>query len=374
MSTRAIGFSLISLCLILPTRAAPAQPRPAERANPLPIKKTIVDFEIMMSPTSNPLDPQRWGPVFERLGVSVRFRQRILDDEPAVTERVRGSYRLVKAVGLLGNRGEILFTGGHTFTLDKTESLADWIGELQTYGAQGSPDGQPVWGLTNEQFEKLFNELSRPVAADVQGLEFEAAIKALGLPDAYPFRLHEAARETLQSADGVARRPLRHEVSGLSRGTALAIVLADYGLGYRPLRTPGGAINLVAEPLDSLSKPWPIGWPLEDRRPRNQTAPALFEQITAGFDDKPLADVLAAIEEASGARIIVDYERCAQKEIDPATKSVSYRQGNTAWILIIRSVTGQARLTREIMLDEAGTAFVHVYPFDPKRRRDRKTR
>ena len=75
---------------------------------------------------------------------------------------------------------------------------------------------------------------------------------ALGLPDDYPFRLHDAAREKLRTATGVTTRPLRHEVSGLSRGTALAIVLADYGLGFRPLRTPGGAINLVAEPLDDL--------------------------------------------------------------------------------------------------------------------------
>lgn len=368
---RALCPVLMALTLAIPAADLLAQTRPPARVDPLPIKKTIVDFEIMMLPTSDPLDPQQWGPVFERLGVGVQFRQRILDDEPAVTESVRGSYRMVKGVGLLDDGGAIRFPGAKTFTLSDTKALADWIGELQTYGAQGSPDGQPVWGLTDQQFEKVFTALSPAVAADVEGLEFEPAIKALGLPDDYPFRLHDAAREKLRTATGVTTRPLRHEVSGLSRGTALAIVLADYGLGFRPLRTPGGAINLVAEPLDDLAKPWPIGWPPREGEPRNHTAPALFEQITAGFDEKPLPDVLAAIEQATGTRLIIDYEDCAKRNIDPATVNVSYPQGNTAWILIIRSVVGKARLSRELLLDEAGTPFVHIYPFDPKREREK---
>src|SRR4029079_6810856 len=123
------------------------------------------------------------------------------------------------------------------------------------------------------------------------------------------FRLDEAARELAQKPE--RQHPLRHEVRGLSRGTALAVVLADYGLGFRPLRTPAGAIELVAEPLENLKKPWPIGWPLDKNRPRNETAPALFAQVTAGFNDLPLADVLSAVENASGTRVIVDYERCA---------------------------------------------------------------
>jgi hypothetical protein len=115
-----------------------------------------------------------------------------------------------------------------------------------------------------------------------------------------------------------------------------------------------------------LTHPWPIGWPIDKDRPRNETAPALFEQVEAGFEDVTLADVLSAVEQACGTRVIVDYEKCAQRKIDPASHQVSLPKKKTAWILILRSVTAQARLTREVMLDEAGTAFVYVFPFQPK--------
>jgi hypothetical protein len=351
--------------------AVRAQSEPAAPPNPLAIKKTIVDFEIMLDEEGNPLDPQQWGPVFERLGAAVQFRQRILDDQVSINERIRGSYRMVTAIGELDSNGSLNFPG-KSFKLDNTQPLAEWIRELQTYGGQGSPDGQPVWGLTDKQFDALFAELGRPVTGSCDGLEFQSAIEQLGLPAAYPFRLHETARELVLSSAGA--HTVRHEINGLSRGTALAIVLADYGLGFRPLRSPAGAIDLVAEPLAGLEKPWPIGWPLEDDRPRNETTPALFAQVDAGFNDVPLADVLSAIEEATSTRVIVDYEKCAGRDIDPAALNVKYPQRKTAWILILRTVAAQARLTREIMVDEAGTPFVYLFPFEPKRARDVKSR
>lgn len=371
MLTTAVRVVPTIIGLLVLSNAAHAQLPPPAAPKPLPIRQTSVDFEVMLDRDADFTAPQRWGPLFERIGVPVRFRERIQGDEVATEERVRGSHRMVNVVGELGRDGVLRFVG-KDFTLDNEAALKKWIEELQTYGAQGAPDGQPVWGLTDQQFDALFAELNQPVATDVEGLEFQPAIKQLGLPAAYPFRLHDAFKELFQSGD--RDHPLRHEVSGLSRGTALAIVLADYGLGFRPLRTPGGAIELVAEPLEQLQDPWPIGWPLEKDRPRNETAPALFEQVTAGFDDVPLADVLSAVEQASGVRVIVDYERCARRNIDPAGKKVSYPQRNSAWILILRTVTSQARLSREIMLDEAGNAFVYVFPFEPKRVRDAKPR
>jgi len=360
-----------TLTLLILTATAHAQSERAATPRPLAIKQTIIDVEIMLDESSDPVAPQEWGPVFEQVGVAVRFRQRIFDDELAVTERVKGSTRTVNVVGELDRGGVIRFAGGRSFSRDDAKALATWIGELNTYGAQGSPDGQPVWGLTEKQFKDLFAELSRPVTSEVEGLDFQPAVKQMGLPGGYGFRLDAAARDMLQAEGG--DHPLRHEVGGLSRGTALAIVLADYGLGFRPLRTPGGEIELVAEPLESLKKPWPIGWPLQDERPRNEIAPALFEQIEAGFEDVSLADVLSAIEQATGTRVVVDYGKCAKRNIDPASLNVSLPKKKTAWILILRSVAAQARLTREIMLDEAGTAFVSVFPFEPKSATGRKS-
>lgn len=368
---RVIAFPICFAALgaLVFASAAQAQKSSTRAPGSLPVKQTSVEVEIMLDKFSDNVAPQQWGPVFEKLGVAARFRERIQGDDVSLGEKTRGSYRYVTAVGELNRDGSLNFPG-KSFTLDNTAAINAWIRELQTYGALGSPDGQPVWGLTDQQFDALYDELRQPVAGDFEGLEFQPAIKQLALPDAYYFRLDEAARELAQKPE--RQHPFRHEVSGLSRGTALAIVLADYGLGFRPLRTPTGAIELVAEPLETLKKPWPIGWPLDKDRPRNETAPALFEQVTAGFNDQTLADVLSAIEQASHTRVIVDYERCARRKINPDEVKVSYPQKRTAWILILKTVTSQARLSREIMTDEGGSAFVYVFPFEPKREADAK--
>jgi hypothetical protein len=372
MHAHSIRITCFALILAVIGTAASAQSdRPTTPVRPLAVTKTSIEFEIMMAPEADILAPQEWGPVFEKSGCAVRFREQLLDDQPEITEKVRGSLRMVNVIGELSRDGKLIFPG-KSFSLDQGAKLAAWIKELETYGAQGSPDGQPVWGLTDQQFEDLYAELSKPVVAAVEGLEFQSAVKEMGLPNGYAFRLHESAIEQMKAPG--ADHPLRHEVSGLSRGTALAIVLADYSLGFRPLRTPGGSIELVAEPLDAVVNPWPIGWPIEKDRPRNESAPGLFEQVEAGFEDVSLADVLSAVEQACGTRVIVDYHKCAKREIDPASLKVSLPKKKTAWILILRTVTAQARLTREVMADEAGTAFVYVFPFQPKKPGDAKQR
>lgn len=369
MRTTVFSTCFAAIGVLLGGSIAEAQKTPPRATGSLPLKQTSVEVEVLLDKFSDNLAPQQWGPVFEKLGVAVRFRQRVQGDDVSLGEKTRGSARYVTIVGELGRDGTLSFPG-KSFTLDNTDRIKDWITELKTYGALGSPEGQPVWGLTDQQFDALYDELRQPASGDFEGLDFQPAIRQLALPDTYYFRLDEAARELAQKPE--RQHPLRHEVSGLSRGTALAIVLADYGLGFRPLRTPSGVIELVAEPLETLKKPWPIGWPLDKDLPRNETAPALFEQVTAGFNDLPLSDVLSAIEEASHTRVIVDYERCARRKINPDEVKVSYPQKRTAWILILRTVTSQARLTREIMTDEGGSAFVYVFPFEPKADTDAK--
>jgi hypothetical protein len=268
----------------------------------------------------------------------------------------------VKAVGEMDLNGIIKFPG-KSFKLSDTAALTEWINELKTYGAQGSPEGKPLWGLKREDFDTLFKDLGAPIAAVVEGQELRGALQKLGLPAKYPVRLQASAEAWLQNAGA---HPLRQEVHGFSGGTGLAIVLADYGLGFHPQRTPQATLELAVEPLQNIAQPWPIGWELEAKPPLNEQAPQLFNLITAGFEDLPLQDVLDAVEQASQTPIIIDYEQCAAREIDPRTVQVNFPQKKTAWAILIRSVAGQARLTREVKVDEAGRIFVNVFPFAPK--------
>jgi hypothetical protein len=345
---------VVTSSLLLPPCAAAQEERQAEL-------RTLVDVEILLPRLDTSLNAQTWGPKFEKLGVPVQFRQAILDDKPALTERIRGSYRMVKAVGEMDLNGTLTFPD-RTFKLSDAAALTEWINELKTYGAQGSPTGKPLWGLKREDFDSLFKDLGAPIAAEVEGQELRTALQRLGLPAKYPVRLQASAEAWLQTAGG---HPLRQEVRGFSSGTGLAILLADYGLGFRPQRTPQATLELAVEPLRDMSQPWPIGWELEAKPPLNEQAPQLFDMITAGFDKLPLQDVLDAVEQASQTSIIVDYERCTARDIDPRTVEVNYPQKKTAWAILIRSVAAQARLTREVKVDEAGRVFVYVFPFVP---------
>ena len=327
-------------------------------------EKTLVEFEILLPKLGDGLDAQTWGPAFEKMGVSVRFRQAILDEELAVDERIRGTWRMVNVIGEMDLDGTLHFPD-KSFTMSETRQLGEWVDELKTYGAQGAPDGKPAWGLSEPQFTAVYDALSTSIDADLAGLDLPDVFQALKLPVDYPLKLQTTAEDRLR--DPISAHPLRQDVHGLSMGTGLAIVLSDYGLGFRPIRNPRGTIDLVVEPLEDLKDPWPIGWELDPSQPRNEVAPALFAMVRAGFDDLPLQDVLDAVEQASQTPIIIDYRRCAARDIDPAAVRVSYPQKQTAWVLIVRTVTAQARLTREIMVDEAGTPFVYVFPFEPQR-------
>ena len=357
---RGLVFAITLLCGIAPVRAQ------TDRPSATPAVKTLIEFEILMPKVGDGLDAQRWGPAFEKIGVSVRFRQAILNDEPNVEEQSRGTWRMVNVVGQMDLDGTLHFPDNKSFKLSEANKLATWVHELKTYGAQGSPAGKPVWGLSEPQFTAVYEALSTPIQAEVAGLELPDVFQNLKLPADYPLKLHATAEDRLRNP--ASAHPLRENVTGLSTGTGLAIVLADYGLGFRPLRNTQGKIDFIVEPLSEISDPWPIGWELDPAVPRNEAVPAYFAMVRAGFDDLPLQDVLDAVEQASHTPIIINHEACLARNINPAEVKVSYPQKQTSWVLIVRTVTSQARLTREIMIDEAGKPFVYVFPFVPQRR------
>lgn len=356
MALSLVTMITVNAPLSAQTRERDYFPRPSQQI------KTFVEFKILTPRIGTGLKAQEWGPVFEKLGASVTFRQQLLNEEPSVEETTRGTFRTVSVTGVMDAEGSLIFPET-SFDMTQTKELGEWIDELKAYGAQGSPEGKPVWGLKKAQFTEIYEALTPAVTAEVKGHSLSDALSLLHLPDAYPVRMHSTAQDWLQQS--AQDHPLRQDVNGMSAGTALAIVLADYGLGFRPLRTPGGGVDLVVEPLDRISDPWNVGWAIDPKQSRDEVAPKLFEFVTAGFAELPLQDVLSAVEAASETRIIIDYRGCAAKQIDPSEVKVSYPQKKTAWWLLIRDVTGQARLMREIRTDEAGNAFVYVYPFVP---------
>ncbi|MEK6259340.1 MAG: hypothetical protein AABP62_12055 [Planctomycetota bacterium] len=328
------------------TTTPPTSPRP---------RTTFVEIKLLASTDGGALHSQQWLKAIEPLDVSLQIQKPSLDDKPEVREREVGTIRYVTAVGLLDRSGKIAFPG-RTFSLSDGPKLKEWIDDLRTYGAQGSPEGQPLWGLSKEQFARLYDSLGKTADADLMGLPLREAVSKLPLPEQYPLRWSQAATDALKNQK--ARATVRQEVKGFSAATALAIALNDCGLGFRPNRTPAGGLELLIEPLGQRNDQWPVGWPLQQQR--LQAAPKFFTMTTIELDQVELSDVFLAVSELAETPVLVDYAELDAKGIDPAKVKVSFKRGRTSWSVALKQMVIPQKLTRQIWQDEAGRAFVWI--------------
>lgn len=335
----------------------PATTTPGAVSRP---RTTTVEIKLLVGTDGGALHSQQWLKVLEPLDVSIQIQKPDLDDKPEVKERIVGTLRYVTAIGTLDRSGKISFPG-RSFSTSDGAALKEWIDDLRTYGAQGSPEGQPLWGLSKDQFTRIYDGLNRVVDVELIDQPIREAVSKLPLPEQYPVRWGQAA------ADSIARRmsgaTVRQEIKGFSAATALAIALNDCGLGFRPNRTPTGGLELLIEPLGKRDDHWPVGWPLQQQR--FKAAPKFFAMTTIELDQVTLADVLLAVTELSETPVLVDHAELDKKGIDPAQLKVSFKRGRTSWSVALKQMVIPQKLSREIWQDEAGRAFVWITVFHP---------
>ncbi len=157
-------------------------------------------------------------------------------------------------------------------------------------------------------------------------------------------------------ADDPTAMPVAQSLHGLTRGTALAILLAERDLGFKPKRMADGTIRLEIVSRQDEPNTWPAGWPPDQAV--NQIAPGYFKSTEIDIDKLPLADVLETAGDLMGLPVFIDRGGLSQRGIDAATFAVSHPKKKTTWSLALKSLTFQARCDPEIRMDESGTAFL----------------
>lgn len=322
-----------------------------------------ISVEIYTGRQGVGLPALRWRSVLDDLGIPISIRSVGLGKEPSISETRVGKLRRVVVTGHMDRRGRLIFAD-REFSPNDAARLRTWLKELQTYGALGSPEGQPAWGLSREQFEALHAVLSRPLETEVAGLSLEQEISQFAIPDTYPVRYPKLASR--KSARGPERRPaVRNSPKGFAKGTALAVLLSEYGLGFRPRRTPAGAIEIEIVPLSDENGAWPVGW--EPTLPRPETAPRLFTPIPIELKDARLADVLKAVAVRSEVPILIDYHRIEAGEIDLDNLRVSYPPRKSTYSTLLKVATTRHHLTQKLRVDERGEPFVWITTLRPER-------
>lgn len=322
------------------------------------IGKTIVNVELFTNRGGLVLQLNQWRSSFQKLGVSIRIRQGVPNEKPETRERIQGNLRLIRVIGYLERDGKLAFEN-RSFSLGEGNKLKEWLNELKTYGAEGSPDGQPAWGLNRDAFLALNKVLRESVTARTAGVSLRDAIEQLNLAEQYPVRFSQAALSELKG-NAPDNSKVIQNVSGLSQGTALALVLKEQGFGFRPLRTPSGSIELVIEPLTKTTDVWPIGWDLPKTVSRTKAFPSLMKAREMEFKKMDFTLFLKTVSKTSGVPILLDRYAISKKGIPLNKIQVSTTYRKTSWGVLLRRFVGTNRMTRKYLLDESGRPFVLI--------------
>jgi hypothetical protein len=324
---------------------------------------TQVTVELLTGDEGAGLRAHRWRDIFEKLDVTFVIRRSFFNEKPEIKERkISDSIRQVQIIGRLEPTGRLVFTD-RTFTENDVGRLTTWLKDLKTYGALGTPDGQPAWGLTKQQFGRLYEALARPLAVDPKGRDIALALTLFELPADYPLKLSTDAKKKIEAAG--TRLEVQQSYVGLSQGTALAAMLRERGLGFQPRRLPDGRIELNVVDLAETNDVWPVGWVSE--KGNQKIAPGLFEFHRIELNDIELSAVLDTVRDLASIPVLVDLHGLKAKEIDPAKVRVNFPLKKTTWGIALGPLTFKAHARYELLVDEAGKAFLWIVHLETPR-------
>ena len=325
------------------------------------VRNTSVELEILTD-DGNGIRAQEWRLALESLEISLAFRRGEVGEELETTEKNYGKFRRVTAIGRMDRAGKLTFAD-QVFQPGDRNRIKSWVEDLQKYGAQGSPLGKPLWGLNEEQFSAVYASLLEVTTNDLRDMPLEKAIRNLPLPFEYPLEWSPAARKRLSEAEG--KDVVRQSTLGFTTATALAVILNDAGLGFRPVRTPAGSMELLIDVPGKSEDVWPVGWPL--KLSRQKAAPKLFVLNQIFLDDKTLLDVLGMASQSAEIPVLFNYAELDHITDDWAGIPILYRPRQATWHTVVRDVLNKGKLTFDLYQDEAGRVFLYVTTIKSKR-------
>jgi hypothetical protein len=331
-------------------------------------ERVTVEMRLATERGLSPLQVQQWVQVLEPLdirplSIGVSDGRGELDVQE---ERSAGGRHLV-VQGRIDARSRLLVPE-HRFTLSDHAAIGAWIDELKRYGPRGSPQGKPLWGLSEAEFRRLYTQLGRPMGRSfretplAEVLDYCRRVSGVDVAGD-PATLNPSGRD---SFSGPATRPPRVASgplvtlpdTGLSVGTALAFLLSQHDRAFRVEPTRDGPPRLVVLSRTACRDPWPVGWPTP--KPPSQLAPTLMKFTPVELINAPANQVLDAVEANVDVPFLYDRAALARRRIDLTKVPVNYVRKSSFWKNILDRAASLARLRAELKTDEAGKPFVWI--------------
>ncbi|MGH7139656.1 MAG: hypothetical protein ACREHD_28285, partial [Pirellulales bacterium] len=307
------------------------------------------------------LGQQQWYQLLSELGVDgLRIRKAEAADKAEVKTAGPKAAPIYRVLGMLTSTGQLDLPGGRFSSRDRTQ-LAKWVAKLRTEGPAaltGGGESSP-FGLSAKQFAAINADLARSVAFSTKGMSAAELIDKLKPTLNYSPTVDRATGERLAGAE-----PLGEELEGLSSGTALAYALRSAGFGILPRVGAGKTVEYAVVKPAAQQATWPVGWPLEDRKPKD-VVPALFESLNAEIDDIPLTEAMEVIGGRLKAVVLYDHYALARQEIDLNKLNAKFPAKRTWYSKIVDRLLHQSGLTGEWRLDDAGKPLLWVTTLKP---------
>ena len=313
-----------------------------------------LEIEILIQPLpSYRVKAQEWGRVFQDIGYTPRFREANRGEKLRVEEREENGRRVIHMIGGLSNDGSLKLKG-QDFTTADGEELSKLLSQLKSHGLEGPPRSNPRWGLSEEEFQKLTTVFSEPIEGTVELSSPVVTLNAIGIPGGMKVRFTDAAYD-ISLRDRPETAPKMLDLTGFAKGSAIAVVLSQYGLGFRPVVTRTGVVDIEVDAGNEASNLWPVGW--KTREATVDVLPAWLKAIPIETEEAELSTLLNAVAEKLSVPLFVSTQALASEKID-LEKILYTRNEKLSPFRLLSSIGEKYELGFDIRADEAGKLFL----------------
>lgn len=320
-------------------------------------KDRYLQIEVLIPPgPTSQLMARDWAAVFQKVGHSPTFRQGRSGEATTLEDFELRGEQGVKVVGLLERNGSIVFRG-QKFGPKDDVALTAWFEKLQKYGAKGPPNEHPTWGLDEQQYEDVLKRLRKPVDSEPDLSNPMKAIASLDVQSDFEVKFTVAAAKLAYNAAETIGDETP-DVKAFSRGTALAVALSQFGLGFRPIVNPAGGYFLQIDVGNERDNLYPVGW--KDKAPITTLVPAISKTITVELEDEPLDGLMKIIAQRLQVPLVYSGHALITGGRDVSRIRYSRRRDRISPFRLMSIMGSSQKLGMTIRTDEAGKVFLWV--------------
>ena len=309
-----------------------------------------IRLEIFCDGPLQPMAAQQWGSALNSLGFyGVQIRGGDSSDVLDIRPLGGGLYAVS---GMLTSGDRILLPGNVSFSLGQIRGMKPYL-EEQILLLEQSEAASADTADTQAERDALFQELAEPVGFSTRGVSRKKVLQELAHSFETHIRFPVSIRKMFDGSDLVTE-----ELRSVSRGTALVYVLRYLGYCVVPEKNESSAgYTLRILPADQADpqRILPVGYPAETASPD-----VLFERFNANVDGVSAARILNSLQERLDIPFLYDFNSMAGQGIELEEVTIRQKPGRFSYKKLLDAVLYQAKLQREVRIDESGQVFFWI--------------